>query len=528
MKSNKRPVFIVAGILLVLIAVPIIALLVLKKDNISEAISRNSERREVVIDFETRQLVEKAKQLVNKDLAAALRRGDVQIDFMSVLQDDLVKADKKLSDGKIDQAKIDFTDIVTTAEGKLEMIKFATSARKLKDSAYAELGDHEYLKAAFENTYNEAVAVYNQGLQDLEAGDFEKSINNFESANTILKELKTQSVEQVKAKLEAAEVALSSLDPASAKSAFARVLEIDPSNSTALTGMLKVEALEEFASAMKSVKSLRSFGENEAALAEVNELIEKNPGNSLLLNEKKAIEADIIEEQRNAVLERADAAEAQGDLIAAIEALEEANKIRSDEETTIQLNQLRAKEKEKRVETFLETGYNALKAGNYEAAKTAYEEAIALNPKSEEAQSGLKKTSSLQLANIRYNKSIESAANYLNEGRIPLATKFFNEALESRPSHLTFKQKDEESRIRNALEELKAPVNVLIVSDRRTYVSLIGVFPPERFKEKELTLYPDVYKFKGTRKNYLPVEVEVKVDNKIEPGGIEVICTDKL
>ena len=528
MKNNKVPVLIVVVVLLLLIIVPIVALNVLKESGASNRSYQDAERNEVVVDFELRQLAEKAEQLVNGDMAVALRRGDVPIDFMSALRDDLSRADRELSEGKIDEARREYTDIVSTAEAKLKTLQFAESARKQKDLTYAELGSHEYLKKAFENTYNEAVNVYNQGLRDLQAGDFEASIGRFEATDKMLKELKAQSVKQVTAQLVAAEIAIAELDPTAARVAFERVLEIDPSNSIAKEGMEKAVALEALEGAMKSVQSMRSSGEDEAALAEINVLIEKNPGNSLLLDERKAIEADIAEKKREAIIERADAAEAEGDLTAAIAALEEANKIRPDDKTTGRLNQLKAKKEERRLEMLLETGYNALKAGNYEAAKKAYEDAIALNPQSEEAKTGLKKTSSMYLANIRYNQSIESAANYLEEGRIPLAAQLFNEAIQSRPSNLTFKQKDEESRIRDALEAQKEPVSVTIVSDNKTYVSLIGVFSPERFKEKELTLYPDIYKIKGTRSDYEPVEVEVKVNKSMAPGTIEVICTDKL
>lgn len=531
--KNKLPVIIVATLLSLLIAISIVVLVILKKNDdvggIRKKVSVDSgERREVVIDFELRKLAEKAEQLVNKDLADALRQGDVQIDFMSALREDLKKADKELSDGNVDEARKRYADIVSTAETRLDALEFAESARKLNDSAYAELETHEYLKIAFENTYDEAVSMYNQGLQDMEAGKFEESIRRFETVTRILEELKEQSVQQVKAKLEAAESALSKFDPTTARTSFERVLEIDSSNAAAKEGLSKAKALEVIVNEMESVSTLRKSGENEAALAQINDLIAQNPGNSFLLDERKGIEADLAEDKREAILERADVAEAEGDLAAAIAALEEANKIRSDDETTERLNQLRVKEKEKQLETLLETGYNSLKAANYDAARTAYEAAIALDPKSKEAHAGIKKTSSLYLANIRYNKSIESAANYLIEGRVPLATKFFNEAINSRPSNISFKQKDEEERIRTELAAQKEPITVLIVSDGKTYVSLIGVFAPERFKEKEVTLYPDVYTFKGTRSKYLSVETEVKVSKSLSPEGIEIICTEKL
>ena len=56
-------------------------------------------------------------------------------------------------------------------------------------------------------------------------------------------------------------------------------------------------------------------------------------------------------------------------------------------------------------------------------------------------------------------------------------------------------------------------VGLQVISDKKTYVSLIGVFAPERFKEKDLKLYPDVYKLMGTRKGYRSIEIEIKVDH---------------
>jgi hypothetical protein len=55
---------------------------------------------------------------------------------------------------------------------------------------------------------------------------------------------------------------------------------------------------------------------------------------------------------------------------------------------------------------------------------------------------------------------------------------------------------------------------------------MIGVFAPERFKEKDQKLYPDVYKLKGSRKGYRSIEIEIKVDTR-SSKEIEVICTEK-
>ncbi|HBM85370.1 MAG TPA: hypothetical protein DD423_01010 [Opitutae bacterium] len=175
----------------------------------------------------------------------------------------------------------------------------------------------------------------------------------------------------------------------------------------------------------------------------------------------------------------------------------------------------------------LATGYDALRAGSYEAARASYKEAVALAPASKEARTGLEKASSLYLANIRYSQSVTSAAKYLEAGRFPLAAKFFNEAMSSRPSHVPPSQLAGESRIRSELAVQSREVAIAIESDKRTYVSLIGVFPPDRFKEKDLNLFPDVYKLKGTRKGYKDVEIELKIDARQKSHTFEVICTEK-
>ena len=528
MEKNKTPVILVFVALLALIVASIAALIVLKKGNNSKESASKSEREEVVVDFELSKLAEKAKRLVNNELAEALRQGDVPIDFMSTLRKDIEDADKALSSGNLKKARSRYTEIVSTAESKLETLESAKSARALRESIYTELKNAEYLKTAFENTYTEAVDNYNQGLQDLESGAFKESILLFEKTRQILEELQKQSAQQLEAKLEAAEAALAKFDPATARTSFERVLEIDASNAAAQQGLQEVEALEAIVQEMHSIKSLQESDGAEAALKKINELIEENPGNSFLLNERTKIETVLAEAKRDAIIERADAAEAKGELAAAITALEEANQIRSDEKTQKRIQKLKSEEKKRHLEVLLETGYNALKAGNFKAAKTAYDDALKLDPNSKEAHEGLKKTSSLYLASIRYDKSIESAEKYLSEGRIPLSTKFFNEALESRPSILSFKQKDKEVMIREELAAQREPVSVTVVSDGKTYVSLIGVFAPERFKKKEIMLYPDVYTFKGTRSRHMPVEFERKVSKSMKPGGIQVICVNRL
>ena len=169
-----------------------------------------------------------------------------------------------------------------------------------------------------------------------------------------------------------------------------------------------------------------------------------------------------------------------------------------------------------------------MKSGRYEVARNFYKEAVSLAPDSKEARAGLEKASSLYLANIRYSQSLAAATKQIKDGRFPIAAKLFNEAMASRPSTVGPILQADEARIRAALAAQLNEVEVTIESDKRTYVSMIGVLPPDRFREEKLKLFPDVYKVRGSRSGYESVEIDLKVDATKPNPTITVECTEKL
>ena len=79
-------------------------------------------------------------------------------------------------------------------------------------------------------------------------------------------------------------------------------------------------------------------------------------------------------------------------------ALESALKIQSDQSIKDRLKSLKERIKAKRLKVLLDDGYNALIAGQYEAARDSYKAALDLEPKSEEASTGYEKAAGLLLA----------------------------------------------------------------------------------------------------------------------------------
>ena len=250
--------------------------------------------------------------------------------------------------------------------------------------------------------------------------------------------------------------------------------------------------------------------------------------NPFIRNQRASLEARILERDFQTLVAGSVQAEQAGNLGAAVVSLEAALQIKTTPEQQARLVELKEKYKAARLEILFADGYDALKSGRYEVARNFYKEAVALAPDSKEARSGLEKASNLYLANIRYSQSVAAATKQIKDGRFPIAAKLFNEAIAIRPSTVGSSQQTEEARIRAALAAQLNEVSVTIESDKRTYVSIIGVLPPDRFRVEKLKLFPDVYKVRGIRSGYESVEIDLKVDATKPNPTITVECTEKL
>ena len=124
MTHNKKPVALVAIVLIVLMVLPVIVLMVSKGGdstagngaNISISASINNGE---AVNYDLSQLAERADKLLSEDLAAALRKGDVSLDFMAELSKDVEKARDALAAGKLEKAEQYYSSVVAAADAQL-------------------------------------------------------------------------------------------------------------------------------------------------------------------------------------------------------------------------------------------------------------------------------------------------------------------------------------------------------------------------------------------------------------------------
>ena len=533
MTQNKKPVLIVALVLAALIVIPLVLLLIIRiGGSVSTEIGSGShtlnQNQKDIADFDLRQLAQKAENLIEQDLAKALREGDISLDFISELKQNAKRGSDAIGKGKLERAVKYYTLVIQAAETQLAVLALIEEARAMNDSIYSELQRLDYLEFAFGNAYREAVESYNGALSALNVGEYQSAIEDFEMTGAILGDMEARAIQQTAILLEAATKALEAYELLVARTAFESVLDIDGSNATATEGLAIVTALEGIAEEVKDIRALEDSGDLEGALAKLESLATDDLQNTFIHSQRALIKARIIERDFQALIADSILAEQAGDFGVAVVSLEAALQMKPSADQQARLVELKERYKAARLEILLTDGFDAMKSYRYEAARNLYKEAVTLAPDSKEARTGLEKASNLYLANIRYSQSVAAATKQIKDGRFPLAAKLFNEAMASRPKTIGPSQQAEEDRLRTALAAQLNEVKVTIESDKRTYVSIIGVLPPDRFREKNLKLFPDVYKVRGNRSGYKSVEIDLKVTATKPNLSIIVECTEKL
>ena len=93
------------------------------------------------------------------------------------------------------------------------------------------------------------------------------------------------------------------------------------------------------------------------------------------------------------------------------------------------------------------------------------------------------------------------------------------------PNYLSLTSYQEQ--IRQELEVQKKPLQVKILSDSKTWVSILGVLPPVKFREKTIEIYPDLYQLRGKRSGYQDFVLEYAMDQNNAPIVLVIECSEK-
>jgi RNA polymerase sigma factor (sigma-70 family) len=160
--------------------------------------------------------------------------------------------------------------------------------------------------------------------------------------------------------------------------------------------------------------------------------------------------------------------------------------------------------------------------------RTAYERAYQLDLARRrvvetKAQLEVRKAAGLLDAMGRYERFLAAAEEARRHADFRLATRWYNDAMMHKPAGVVLNAQVTE--LQAALQGQNQPVDVMLISDRATYVSISGQRGPERFETLTAKLLPGNYEVIGRRRGFHDVIVPLQVRNGTPPPTVSVACT---
>lgn len=391
-------------------------------------------------------------------------------------------------------------------QAALEELEVAEWAEQEYDAAlaFAKLGDEAYR---------------NQGFAD--------ATTQYENADAALEQLQAMVPEVFATAIAKGQQALVDGDAALAREQFTLALILDPEDVGALTGLRRAASLEDVRRLVGEAEDLRDANRLDDALATA---------------------------QRAANLDGA---------------YEQARSLVSSIRTQIADNAFTR---------VMSEGFAALQAGESQTAIAAFERALAMRPNSTQAQEAITQTKD-QLAVTQINAHRSAAESFATQEQWAAAVGEYDAALSIDPNLVfAIEGKDytqkraqldsllasaidqperladtavyeqvvqvyytgrnlevEGARLQKQLDELEVllnkaqvPVQVQLVSDNQTLVTLYQVGELGKFNQQVLSLKPGKYVAVGTRSGYRDVREEFEVGFGNRSAPVTIACTDEI
>ncbi len=500
-----------------------------KNKNNSEHVDTNQNSEDLSTNFISRNVVFNARSEALHSLQIAR---NIANDHPRMLQE-MVRIEKAFekgedsySSGKYQKANNKFTETLQLVSEFRNLISLNEEANS-KYNIFVELLNN--LKssrkfAAYE--YERAVAKGHDAQRNLGLGKFKNSVESFDGAINILNSITAKMDTSLASNELLAKKALSHGNKEDAVKYYEMILAIHPDYQPAIFGLKRAETIEQVFALINDAKIAEQNNNLDKALSIYTKAFKLDPLSVKIQQEKSRLASEIEKQRFHKLINTAKNAVKNKDWDTAVANYEMALKnyperveIKKELEKTLQ------KKKNHTILLALKKAAKLEKEYEWSSARKEYLEILRVDADHSFASKGLLRTGNMMRTLIRYKSLIKQAKENAASGNFNEAIKLFNNAMKIKPSYL---QLTEDNLIlQSELKFQSKPVKIKFLSDKKTYVSIVGYKLLEKFTETELSLLPGNYKLRGRRSRYKDVLIPLKVRNGEVPGEITVICTEK-
>ncbi|MFT5500610.1 MAG: tetratricopeptide (TPR) repeat protein [Woeseiaceae bacterium] len=375
--------------------------------------------------------------------------------------------------------------------------------------------------------YLDAVDVYSEGDQAYVNKNFQAAGDRYREASAMLEPFFGRINDEFEKALAEAQAAFARSDPSEAVRLFDLAVAITPGNQEAEAGLARALNLEAVLTLTSQGRQFETDLELDAAMAAFERALGLDPAWEPATAGIERVRIAIRQlsfAQR--MTEGLDALTA-GDFPSARAAFEAAKTL--DPTSRQPVDGLLQVEQEIKLENIraLEQQANALNSEEqWETSIPVYEDILQIDSDLQFAKEGLVEARQRASLHARLQRLIDQPDNLSDPANIKSATSLLlNVArIDLRGPRLE-EQKNELSRL---LKRAATPLQVQLVSDNATNVSVFKVGRIGTFSSQELSLRPGVYVAVGNRAGYRDVRIEFRVAPEIEMTPVVIQCEEQI
>lgn len=419
-------------------------------------------------------------------------------------------------------AEAETPDLRALAEEKTKAEEARVRASRLRDGlesrSVGRWGGSDYAAAADRLESGERKLVerdYSGALAELEVAA--RSFEALESrAKTVLSET-----------LAKAKQALAGGRSAEATDLFQLALAAAPDDREAASGLERAKHLDELLSILASGEELETRGDLEGAAQRYRRAVSLDPLSTAAQKALSRVDAKASDEAFGAAMTAALAALGRKDYEAARAAFERARAIRPEApEIASGLAQVAEGARVQAIAGHRDRARALETVEDWHAAAAEYEKALALDPALRFAQEGKARAAARALLEDKLNFQIAHPERLSDENALKEAAGLLDEARSVEPAGE--KHRAKVSALEALVDSSARPVEVQILSDRLTEVTIYRIGRLGKFDRRALELRPGRYTVVGTRDGYRDVRHEVVVEAGKAPQPVLVRCEEKI
>lgn len=482
--------------------------------------------------FESVSRAQGVKDAVDRKLEAARQMptsgNEVLRQKLINLEKEKIDADGLMSRSRYARAIAQYKNVDLLIEEFTTEVENKQKARGLYDDFLVRSRELESGKYLDEEAFESAFGSASEGKEFIDTGSFTLAVQRMEESASYLDQVETSIRNYIRSNASEGNRFIAQGKSEEAIAAFTKVLEIEPANEEALKQLGRARVADQVFAALQAAKASEDAEELETALEYYKQAASIDVGSAKAQSAVSRVSRKIKERDFSIAYTAAQRAMEESHFVDAINNFQAALAIfpeREDIEAAI--SRARSEKHQNDIVTRISQAYDYERVFSWESARNLYQELVQMEPELKEAKDGLLRTGRMIRSILRYEKLLEVAKSEAQRSEFQLAIRTFDDAMKSKPGYLALT--DEGERLRNFLQLQSQPVNMTLVSDGSTWVSVQGptTRKPEKFDSTNVSLLPGKYFIIGRKKGYQDVRFSLQIRGGMKQDPITVSANIK-